>query len=106
MNVITEEQAVEVQRESDDFMEDHTNFLRDIFGNPFRVITLDPGWLTPAVVALAQSIYDDRTFDRMPALAVALHDAGCNNEEILSHCRSEGPHVRGCWAVDLLLGKE
>ena len=80
--------------------------FRDIFGNPFRPITLNPAWLTPAVVQMAQAIYDDRAFDRMPALADALHDAGCGNNEILGHCRGAGPHVRGCWVVDMVLGKE
>jgi hypothetical protein len=54
---------------------------------------------------LAQAIYDERAFDRLPILADALLDAGCDNEELLAHLRSEGPHVRGCWAVDLILGK-
>jgi hypothetical protein len=106
MAVITEEQAVEVQKEYDAFMEDHTNFLRDIFGNPFRPITLDPTWLPPTVKALAQKIYDDRTFDQMPLLANELEKAGCKDNEILAHCRETGSHVRGCWVVDLVLGKE
>ena len=80
--------------------------LKDIFGNPFHPVTLNPAWLTPSVVNLAQAIYDDRAFARMPDLADALHEAGCDNDEILSHCRGPGPHVRGCWVVDLLLGKE
>jgi len=80
--------------------------LRDIFGNPFRPITIDPRWLTSTVIDLARTIYDEKAFDRMPALADALKDAGCDNDEILSHCRNEGPHVRGCWVVDLLLAKE
>ena len=58
------------------------------------------------MVQIAQAIYDDRAFDRMPILADALEDAGCTDRAILDHCRSEGPHVRGCWVVDLLLGKE
>jgi hypothetical protein len=82
------------------------HFLRDIFGNPFRPITLDPAWLTLTVKALAQKIYDDRTFDQMPALADELEKAGCANQEILSHCRGPAPHVRGCWVVDIILGKE
>ena len=82
------------------------NLLRDIIGNPFRPVTLDRAWLTPNVVALAQSIYDDAAFDRLPVLADALEKAGCTNADILSDCREPGPHVRGCWAVDLVLGKE
>jgi hypothetical protein len=80
--------------------------FRCIFGNPFRPITIDPRWLTSTVVDLAQAIYEERAFDRMPILADALMDAGCDTEEIIAHCRSDGPHVRGCWVVDLILGKE
>jgi hypothetical protein len=83
--------------------------VRDIFGNPFRVATLDPVWLQwngGTVRKIAQSIYDDRAFDRMPILAAALEEAGCTDQAILDHCRGHGPHVRGCWVVDLLLGKE
>jgi hypothetical protein len=67
---------------------------------------MDPNWLTSTVVSLVQAIYDDRAFDRLPILSDALQDAGCENEDILNHCRSGGTHVRGCWVVDLLLGKE
>jgi hypothetical protein len=78
--------------------------LHDIFGNPFRAVTLDPNGLTPTVVALAQ-MYESRDFSAMPILADALQDAGCEDAAILGHCRGPGPHVRGCWAVDLVLGK-
>ena len=81
------------------------DLVRDIIGNPFRPILLDAVWLTPAVVQLAQTIYDDRAFDRLPELADALQDAGCDNDEILAHCQGPGPHARGCWVVDLILGK-
>ncbi len=80
--------------------------LNDIFGNPFRPVTLDPRWLTSTVADLAAAIYQERAFDRMPILADALMDAGCDNETLIAHCRGDGPHVRGCWVVDLLLGKE
>lgn len=80
--------------------------LRDIFGNPFRPVTVDPRWQTETVVALAAGIYAERAFDRMPILADALEEAGCDHADILTHCRGDGPHVRGCWVVDLLLGKE
>ena len=80
--------------------------LRDIFRNPFRPLTIDPRWLTSTVVDLATAIYQEKAFDRMPILADALTDAGCDNEEIIAHCRSAGPHVRGCWVVDLLLDKK
>jgi hypothetical protein len=82
-----------------------SQIIREIFGNPFRPATADPAWLTATVVSLATAIYDDRAFDRLPILADALEDAGCTNEEILNHCRQPGEHVRGCWAVDLVLGK-
>ena len=68
-------------------------------------VAVNPSWLTANVVQLAQAIYKERAFDRLPILADALRDAGCKHDELLTHCRSEGPHVRGCWAVDLLLGK-
>lgn len=81
--------------------------LRDIFGPlPSRSVFLDPSWLTPDVVHLAQSIYDDRAFDRLTILADALEEAGCNNPDILAHCRQPGEHVRGCWVVDRILEKE
>jgi hypothetical protein len=83
--------------------------FRDIFGNPFRPVAADPRWLSwkdGTVVKLAQSIYNERNFASLPILADALEDAGCTNEDILNHCRQLGEHVRGCWVVDLLLGKE
>jgi hypothetical protein len=83
-----------------------TVLLRDIFGNPFRPVAADPPWLTSTVVTLAEGIYAERAFDRLPILADALQDAGCENADILAHCRNDGPHVRGCWVVDLLLRKE
>ncbi|MDB5312003.1 MAG: hypothetical protein JWO38_6205 [Gemmataceae bacterium] len=79
--------------------------LRDISGNPFHPMTADPSWLTSAAISLAQGIYADRAFDRFPILADALQDAGCDHPDILAHCRSDGPHVRGCWVVDLVLGR-
>jgi hypothetical protein len=80
--------------------------LRDIFGNPFHPVVLDAAWLTPSVVELAQSVYDSQDFSTLPKLAHALEETGCTNAEILNHCRGPGPHVRGCWMVDLLVGKE
>ena len=80
--------------------------LRDIMGNPFRPVSFDPDWHTSTVNALAQIMYDHRDFTPMPILADALQDAGCENADILTHCRGPGPHVRGCWVVDLVLGKE
>ncbi|OAI47607.1 hypothetical protein AYO44_01645 [Planctomycetaceae bacterium SCGC AG-212-F19] len=80
--------------------------LRDLFGNPFRMVTMDRRWSTANVVSLGETVYADRAFDRLPILADALEDAGCTNADVLEHCRSNGPHVRGCWVVDLILGKE
>jgi hypothetical protein len=82
------------------------NILRDIFSNPFRPVTVDPVWLTSTVTAMARQIYEFRDFSAMPILADALEEAGCANEVILNHCRRPGPHVRGCWVIDLVLGKE
>lgn len=110
--------------------------LREIFGNPFRPVTIPQletripsgPWLTNTVVGIARRIYDERRFEDMPILADALEDNGCTDEAMLQHCRSgephseclgegcrrcdngfvplRGPHVRGCWVIDLILGKE
>jgi hypothetical protein len=83
-------------------------FLRDLFGNPFRPVTVDPYWLAwndGTVRRLARTIYDKRRFEDLPVLADALEDAGCTDTYVLNHCRAPGEHVRGCWVVDLLLGK-
>jgi hypothetical protein len=77
-----------------------------VFGNPFRPVSVHPAWRARTVVALAQSIYDEKAFDKLPVLADALEEAGCTDAEILGHCRGPGPHVRGCWVVDLVIGKE
>lgn len=86
------------------------NVLRDIAGNPFRPApTIDPTWLRwhdATIPRLAQQMYDSRDFAGMPILADALEEAGCTSADILEHCQGPGPHVRGCWAVDLLLGKK
>jgi hypothetical protein len=86
------------------------DLLRDIFENPFRPAPrLDPAWLTwngGTVRKLAQAVYDKPAFDRLPVLADALEDAGCAGAGLLGHLRGPGPHVRGCWALDLILGKE
>jgi hypothetical protein len=81
------------------------HLLRDIF-NPFRPVTFLPEWATPDVVSHARAIYDERAFGRMPELAAVLEEAGGREPGLLDHCRLRGrAHVRGCWAVDLLLGK-
>jgi hypothetical protein len=81
------------------------NLVRDLFGNPFRPVEFDPAWRTTAAVALARAAYDEMAFDRLPVLADALEEAGCSDREVLKHCRGKGPHVRGCWVVDFVLGK-
>ena len=90
-----------------------TALLRDILGNPFRPVFVSPAWLTPTVAAVAQAAYDQRSLPegtlhphRLAVLADALEEAGCTDEEVLGHLRGPGPHVRGCWPVDSLLGKE
>ncbi|WP_439621470.1 hypothetical protein [Gemmata sp.] len=72
---------------------------------PFRTVSFFAEWRTSTVVAIAQQMYDSRDFSVMPILADALQDAGCDNDDILDHCRGPGPHVRGCWVADLVLGK-
>jgi hypothetical protein len=90
-----------------------SGLLRDIFGNPFRPATISPAWQTPTVVALAQTAYEYRDLPsghldpaRLAVLADALDEAGCTDADILNHCRRPGVHVRGCWVLDLLLGRE
>jgi hypothetical protein len=85
---------------------EHCAQLRDIFGNPFRAVAFDPTWRTDTAVAIAQQMYDSREFGAMPILADALQDAGCEDEQVLLHCRdASATHVRGCWVCDLVLGK-
>jgi hypothetical protein len=84
------------------------NLARDIFGNPVHPVQIDPAWLARqdgGIIKLAWRIYGEHAFADLPKLADVLEEAGCTNAELLAHCRQPGPHVRGCWAVDLLLGK-
>jgi hypothetical protein len=112
--------AVEAARAAGEWRDEseQCSLVRDIFGNPYRPLPPKKGkrqwndklavwlkWNDGTVVKLALSIYDDRVFDRLPILADALEEAGCSDSDILSHCRSGGEHVRGCWVVNLLLGK-
>jgi hypothetical protein len=87
--------------------------LRDLFGDPFRPSAINPAWVTPTVASLARAAYEERMAPRpdldpvrLSVLADALEDAGCSDAAILGHLRGPGPHVRGCWALDLVLGKE
>jgi hypothetical protein len=102
----TEEQRRRNEADRAALMRVQLGLLRDVAGNPFRRPSFDPAWRTPAVVRLAQEVYMDRVFDQMPLLADALQDVGCDDEQILSHCCGPGPHIRGCWVVDLALAKE
>jgi hypothetical protein len=97
------------------YLATHSNLLHDVFGNPWQHSVVDPSWLTwnaGTVAKLATGIYEERsprdgTFnnERLAVLADALEEAGCHDADILTHCRGPGPHVRGCWVVDLILGK-
>jgi hypothetical protein len=88
------------------FAQSAAALLREVAGNPYRPVIVAPSWLNADVLRLAQGAYDESRFDDLPILADALEDAGCADEALLSHLRSAGPHVRGCWALDLILGKE
>jgi hypothetical protein len=83
--------------------------VREILGNPFKrpKPKIKPAWRTDTVLALARQIYSAEDFGAMPILADALQDAGCDNDELLNHCRdTKQVHVRGCWVLDLLLNKK
>jgi hypothetical protein len=82
---------------------EQADLLAEIAGNPFQDIVLDRSWLTSTVIALSRQMYESQDFSAMPILADAMQDAGCDNADILSHCRGPGVHVRGCWVVDKLL---
>ncbi|MBY0231004.1 MAG: hypothetical protein K2W96_17090 [Gemmataceae bacterium] len=92
---------------------DHAHLLREVFGNPFRHAALDPALVAPVARSLAQAAYEERELpsgrldpDRLAVLSDALEEAGCADGALLAHLRGPGPHVRGCWALDLVLGKE
>ena len=90
---------------ADSIRQAHCDLLRDIFNNPFRPVAMKRAWRTPEIITLARFIYENRDFNRMPELADALEKSGCTEAEILNHCRKAKGHVRGCWVVDLILGK-
>jgi hypothetical protein len=87
----------------------HCDLIRDLFENPFRPLPVIPPacrtWNDGTVVKLAQAVYEDRAFERFPILADALEEAGCDQPEPIEHMRVDGPHARGCWALDIVLGK-
>jgi hypothetical protein len=79
--------------------------VRELFGNPFRVPAVEPGWLTwqgGLVARLVETIHSEDRFVEVPVLGDALEEAGCTERSILEHCRSGAPHYRGCWVVDRL----
>jgi hypothetical protein len=82
-----------------------TALTRCVLGNPFQPPAFDPRWRTTAAVELCRSMDHGREFGAMPILADALEEAGCDDPDILAHCRGDGPHARGCWVVDAVLGK-
>lgn len=88
-------------------VEAHDQILRELFGNPYRPVDLAAETRHHAAVTrLAEAIYQDRAFDRLPILADALEEAGCRDEAILAHCREPGEHARGCWVLDLLTARK
>jgi hypothetical protein len=108
----SEEEIVEEETPTDAALqvelEAQPALVRDILGNPFHTCVVDSQWLEwndASVKRIAQTIYDERAFDLLPILADALEDAYCNNCDLIEHCRQPGEHVRGCWVIDLLLGK-
>jgi hypothetical protein len=81
--------------------------LRETVGNPFRPVAFSPQWRTDTAISLARTMYESRDFGAMPILADALQDAGCDSDDVLSHCReANATHVRGCWVCDLVLDKQ
>ena len=80
-----------------------SNLLREIVGNPFRPSDYDATCLSPACRVIARAVHEDGSFDQLPILADALEEADCRDAELLAHLRSAGPHVRGCWALDVVL---
>jgi hypothetical protein len=83
----------------------HARLIRCVAGNPFRPAVLHPACRTYPVVRAARAVHESRAFHRLPELADLLEAAGCHDADILGHCRDAGPHTRGCWVVDLVLGR-
>jgi hypothetical protein len=78
--------------------------LREVYGHPYRFVPFRAAWRTSDVMTIARNMYESRDFSAMPILADALQDAGCDDDDILRHCRdAKQTHVRGCWVVDLVL---
>ena len=97
----------------DEWKKEIITLLHECIGNPFRPCGFQPNWRTPIVLGIAEMAYLERDLPtghldnaRLAVLSDALEEAGCDDAELLSHLRSPGPHVRGCWALDLILGKQ
>jgi hypothetical protein len=110
-SVVTESAQESTNREFENRAQSY--LLREVFGNSFRPVSRRLARHSPSVSALALAAYDERIMPsgeldgaRLAVLADALEDAGCGDAAILSHLRGPGPHVRGCWALDLILGRE
>lgn len=101
----TAHQAAAAVSHLEDEESEQAELLREIFGNPFQETSLEQRFVTPPIVAAARLMYDSRDFSQMPMLANALEALGCRGADIIEHCRSAAPHVRGCWVIDLILGK-
>jgi hypothetical protein len=107
MWVVSRRQRVPAERQAE--LAAQCELLRCLFGNPFRPVALQPAWLAHndgAVAHLARVIDEERSFEDLPCLADALEEAGCEDASLLLHCRQRQQHARGCWVVDLLLGRE
>ncbi len=105
-NCILHEVTFVLEAINNEFSFEPCHFVREIFGNPFRSGSVDPRWLSTDTINVAQAIYDDRSFDRLQILANRMQDRGCNYSDILEHCRKPSTHARGCWVIDLVLGKK
>ena len=93
--------------------------IHEVIGNPFQKWSRTAPWseggliqpdgrtvaLTDTVRGLAETVHQLQAFDRLPILADALEEAGITDTALLAHCRSEEPHIRGCWALDVVRGK-
>jgi hypothetical protein len=99
------ENAAEAAHPDDVGREAIADLIREVVGNPFRAPALTPWCVTPDVSRMARVIYDSRAWTDLPILADALEEAGCADAAVLKHLRTPVKHVRGCWALDLVLGK-
>lgn len=108
-NALQSDDPAEFQRSASRMTGCQADLLRCIVRSPFYPWTINPTWLGRkdcTIARLGQAVYDEGAFDRLPLLADALEEAGCDDADLLAHCRQPGPHVRGCWVVDLILHKE